>query len=104
MAQIPGRPTQVGSAVQTQSLTIAETPNSHHNKLPCAQLTATRLEGELTTCATRIEAWTALYLFDVPSFWSFTRLRVRKKILLASYIFAISSGRKFWPIDPWLPI
>src|SRR5882672_11412846 len=43
MAQIPGRPTQVGSALQTQSLTIAETPNSHHIKLPACSISSHRL-------------------------------------------------------------
>src|ERR1700704_1273178 len=43
MAQIPGRPTQVGSALQTQSLTIAETPHSHHIKLPACSICSHRL-------------------------------------------------------------
>jgi hypothetical protein len=30
MAQIPGRPTQAGSALQTQSLSIAKIPLFHH--------------------------------------------------------------------------
>jgi hypothetical protein len=43
MAQIPGRPTQVGSALQTQSLTIAETPHSHQIKLPACSICSHRL-------------------------------------------------------------
>src|SRR5882762_8986828 len=43
MAQIPGRPTQVGSALQAQSLTIAETPHSHQIKLPACSICSHRL-------------------------------------------------------------
>src|ERR1700704_2744170 len=43
MAQIPGTPTQVGSALQTQSLTIAETLHSHQIKLPAWSICSHRL-------------------------------------------------------------
>ena len=43
MAQIPGRPTQVGSALQAQSLTIAETLHSHQIKLPACSICGHRI-------------------------------------------------------------
>src|SRR6266853_1022089 len=68
MAQIPGRPTQVGSALQAQSLTIAETPHSHHMKLPRVlnlQPLAWKEREETQTPMRRTHSWVPSFL-NVP--------------------------------------
>src|SRR5882672_711333 len=68
MAQIPGRPTQVGSALQTQSPTIAETTHSHHMKLPRVlnlQPLAWKEREETQTPMRRTHSWLPSFL-NVP--------------------------------------